>query len=209
MHLSRSPRRAVAAWAAAALTAAALMTGLPRAAADSSPPAESPKVDSALRDAVANGREASFFVVLKAQADLSAARAKHTHEARTTAAFKELRAKATDSQRSLTAYLDKKKVGHKDFWTADAVHVTGDTPRRTSRRSPAAVEVRNRPMTSQGGGCLRTVRVPGGHPHRAEGGARPTAPRRIPSDGEPLQQRREIRAGRQRSEGEAPVPGET
>ncbi|MEU1201187.1 S8 family serine peptidase [Streptomyces sp. NPDC005813] len=125
MHLSRSPRRAVAAWAAAALTAAALMTGLPRAAADSSPPAESPKVDSALRDAVDHGREASFFVVLKAQADLSAARGKRAHEAKATAAFKELRAKAEDSQRSLTAYLDEKKVGHKDFWIANAVHVTG------------------------------------------------------------------------------------
>ncbi|MGD1224163.1 S8 family serine peptidase [Streptomyces krungchingensis] len=126
MHLSRSPRRTVAVWAAAALTAAALMTGLPSAAADSSPPAESPKVDSALRDAVAHGREASFFVVLKAQADLSAARGKLTHEAKARAAFKKLRAQATDSQRSLTAYLDKKKVGHKDFWIADAVHVTGD-----------------------------------------------------------------------------------
>ncbi|WP_406107861.1 S8 family serine peptidase [Streptomyces sp. NBC_01003] len=126
MHPSRSPRRRPAVWAAAALTAAALLTGpLPSAAAaaDSAP---SPKVDSALRAAVDDGGEASFFVVLKDQADLSSARGKRTHASRAKAAFSALRGKAAKSQDSLTSFLDKERVGHQDYWIVNAVQVTGD-----------------------------------------------------------------------------------
>ncbi|MFD0421009.1 S8 family serine peptidase [Streptomyces parvus] len=124
MHLSRSPRRRAAAWAAAAaLTAAGLLIGPPPAAAGTGP---SVRVDAALLDAVDGGGEASFFVVLKNRADLSAARGKRAHAARTKSAFTELRAEADSSQRALNAFLDRKKVGHQNFWIANAVKVTGD-----------------------------------------------------------------------------------
>ena len=125
MHLPRSPRRQRAAWAAAALTATTLLIGpLPAAVAAPATDAPSPKIDSSLLKAVDGGGETSFFVVLKDQADLSAAKAEPAH-AKAKSAYKELRAKAADSQRSLNAFLDKKKVGHQDFWIANAVYVTG------------------------------------------------------------------------------------
>ncbi|WP_330454635.1 MULTISPECIES: S8 family serine peptidase [unclassified Streptomyces] len=123
MHLSRSPRRRTAAWAAAALTATGLLIGPPTAAAADGPTAQ---VDSALMKAVDKGGESTFFVVLKDKADLTTAKRKHGHAARAKSAFDELKAKAHNSQQSLNTFLDKKKVGHQDFWIANAVKVTGD-----------------------------------------------------------------------------------
>ncbi|WP_406380440.1 hypothetical protein [Streptomyces sp. NBC_01618] len=37
-----------------------------------------------------------------------------------------LRAEARNSQRPLTSFLDKEKVGYESFWIANAVKVTGD-----------------------------------------------------------------------------------
>ncbi|MFF0139946.1 S8 family serine peptidase [Streptomyces sp. NPDC005227] len=127
MHLPRPPRRRSAAWAAAAFTATALAAGvMPAVAADTPSPAATAKVDAALRSAVAEGGDAKFFVVLKDQADLSGAKKQKTHAAKAKAAFKELRAEADDSQASLRSFLDKRKVGHKDFWIANAIQITGD-----------------------------------------------------------------------------------
>ncbi|MEU2022184.1 S8 family serine peptidase [Streptomyces sp. NPDC016469] len=123
MHLSRSPRRRTAAWAAAALTVTGLLIGPPSAAAAEGPTAQ---VDSALLKAVDKGGEASFFVVLKDKADLTTAKREHGHAARAKSAFDELKAKARKSQQSLNTFLDKEKVGHQDFWIANAVRVTGD-----------------------------------------------------------------------------------
>ncbi|MYS35616.1 subtilisin family serine protease [Streptomyces sp. KhCrAH-43] len=123
MHLSRSPRRRTAAWAAAALTVTGLLIGPPSAAAADGPAAP---VDSALLKAVDKGGETSFFVVLKDKADLTTAQRKRGHAARAKSAFDELRAKAHKSQQSLNTFLDEEKVGHQDFWIANAVKVTGD-----------------------------------------------------------------------------------
>lgn len=123
MHLSRSPRRRTAAWAAAALTLTGLLIGPPSAAAASGPTAQ---VDAALLNAVDGGGDASFFVVLKDKADLSPAKSKRAHAAKAKSAFSELKTKARTSQRSLNSFLDKKKVGHQDFWIVNTVKVTGD-----------------------------------------------------------------------------------
>ncbi|MFB8414759.1 S8 family serine peptidase [Streptomyces albidoflavus] len=124
MHQPPPPRRRRAAWAAAAITATALLTAPhPAGAAE---PAPAAKVDSALSAAVAEGGEASFFVVLKDQADLSGARGRKSHAAKAESAFKELRDKAEDTQAPLRAFLDRQKVGHQDFWIANTVQVTGD-----------------------------------------------------------------------------------
>ncbi|MEU9317305.1 S8 family serine peptidase [Streptomyces sp. NPDC048295] len=143
MHLPRPPRRRSAAWAAAALTAAALLAApLPAAATSTAPAlsASSAKVDSALSAAVAKGGEATFFVVLKDRADLSAAKRKRSHAGRAKAAFQELRAHAADSQKSITAFLDEEKVGHQDYWIANAVEVKGDADlvRQLAKRSDVA-----------------------------------------------------------------------
>ncbi|MFE5243570.1 MULTISPECIES: S8 family serine peptidase [unclassified Streptomyces] len=124
MHLPRTPRRRSAAWATAALTSAVLLTGaLPAAAADSAP---SPKIDSTLLEAVDKGGEASFFVVLKDKANLSDAKKQKTHAKKAKAAYKELRSHADKSQKSLKTFLDRRKVGHQDYWIANTVKVTGD-----------------------------------------------------------------------------------
>ncbi|WP_328580543.1 S8 family serine peptidase [Streptomyces sp. NBC_00370] len=123
MHLPRPPRRRRAFWAAAAFTAAALLTApLPAAAAETAPSA---KVDSALSAAVADGGDASFFVVLKDQADLSGARTRTSHAAKAKSVYSELRAHARTSQKSISSFLDGEKVGHTDYWIANALEVTG------------------------------------------------------------------------------------
>lgn len=89
---------------------------------------------------MAKGGDATFFVLLKDQADLSGAKKQKTHAARARAAFKELRANAADSQASLTSFLDKKKIGHQDYWIANAIQVTGDQDlvNELARRSDVA-----------------------------------------------------------------------
>ncbi|WP_425832127.1 S8 family serine peptidase [Streptomyces fractus] len=129
MPLPRPPRRGRrAAWAAASLTAAAaLLTGAIPAVADSaSADPASAKVDSALTKAVAKGDDAKFFVVLKDKADLTTAKKQRTHAKAAAAAYRALRTTAEDSQKSLTSFLDKEKVGHKGYWIANTVQVTGD-----------------------------------------------------------------------------------
>ncbi|MFD4374338.1 S8 family serine peptidase [Streptomyces sp. NPDC058486] len=154
MHLPHPPGRGRAAWAAATLTAAALLTGsLPATAAtvtataaaktDATP---SPKVDSALTSAVRGGGDATFFVVLKDQADLAGAKKEKSHAKRATAAYGELRAHARASQRSLNSFLDKRKVGHEDYWIANTVKVTGDQQlvNELAKRSDVASIVKER-----------------------------------------------------------------
>ncbi|MET7785862.1 S8 family serine peptidase [Streptomyces sp900116325] len=128
MHLPRSPRRRTAVWAAAAITAAAALSGpapaFAQSAADPSP--VTAKVDSAVLDTVEDGKESTFFVVLRPQADLSAAEGKRTHADKARSAFSALRKKAESSQAPLQAFLDKERVGYQSFWIANALKVTGD-----------------------------------------------------------------------------------
>ncbi|MFB7994516.1 S8 family serine peptidase [Streptomyces sp. NPDC056002] len=130
MHLPRPPRRRSASWAAAAFTATALAAGvMPAVAADTPSAADTAaaaKIDSSLSSAVAKGGDATFFITLKSEADLSGAKKQKTHAKKATAAYKELRKNADDSQASLRSFLDKKKVGHKDYWIANTIQVTGD-----------------------------------------------------------------------------------
>ncbi|MFD6531319.1 S8 family serine peptidase [Streptomyces sp. NPDC060184] len=145
MHLPRSSRRRSAALVAAALTAAGLLT-VPPAAAAGGAPSPSPKVDSALRAAVDGGGDATFFVTLKDQADLSSAKKQKSHAARAKAAYGELRAHAESSQKSLNSFLDKEKVSHEGYWIANTVKVTGDQDliNRLAKRSDVASIVQER-----------------------------------------------------------------
>ncbi|MEU3605544.1 S8 family serine peptidase [Streptomyces sp. NPDC035033] len=124
MNVSRTPRRRGGAWAAVAL--AAVLGGsavaLPPSAAATSP--RQARVDAAVLDAVANGEESRFFVVLKDRADLSAAKRAKGHGARAKAAFEALRTEAADSQKPLRSFLDREKVGYESYWIANALLVT-------------------------------------------------------------------------------------
>ncbi|MFB7756991.1 hypothetical protein ACFC18_46600, partial [Streptomyces sp. NPDC056121] len=74
MHLPRPPRRRTAVWAAAAFTATALAAGVMPAVAADTPSAvdtAAAKIDSSLSSAVAKGGDATFFITLKDEADLS------------------------------------------------------------------------------------------------------------------------------------------
>ncbi|SKC42042.1 S8 family serine peptidase [Krasilnikoviella flava] len=147
MHLPRRTRRRHAVWAAASLTAVALLASPLSATADPDPTAgDSPKVDTALASAVKGGKDATFFVVLKDQADLAAPRAKKSHAARAKATYTELKSHAETSQRSLTAFLDAQKVGHQDYWIANTVQVTGDADlvAQLAERSDVATIVKER-----------------------------------------------------------------
>ncbi|MGW1086302.1 S8 family serine peptidase [Streptomyces sp. NPDC002596] len=127
MHLPRSPRRRTAAWAAAAMTAAAVLTGpapaFAQPATDPSP--VTAKVESAVLETVERGKESTFFVVLESQADLSAAKGKKSHAAKAKSAFASLRSEAKKSQKPLQSFLDKEKVGYESYWIANALKVTG------------------------------------------------------------------------------------
>ncbi|MEU4267409.1 S8 family serine peptidase [Streptomyces sp. NPDC026092] len=118
------------AWAAVAVTAAALL-GAPSAAAAPGKTTASPgstavaQVDPGVTATVDSGRDATFFVVLADRADLSGARKQRGHEKKAAAAFASLRAGAARSQSSLTRYLDRAKVGYEAYWIANAVKVTG------------------------------------------------------------------------------------
>ncbi|GLW52082.1 S8 family serine peptidase [Kitasatospora phosalacinea] len=130
MHLPRQNRRRTALWATAALTVTAGLTASPLPAAVAAAPAPSGsatvQVDPALTSAVAHGQDATFFVVLKDRADLGKAKGKGSHAEQAKAAYRELQDTAQRSQGALKKFLDEEKVGHQDYWIANAVQVTGD-----------------------------------------------------------------------------------
>ncbi|MGW1003109.1 S8 family serine peptidase [Streptomyces sp. NPDC002520] len=130
MHLPRSSHRRRAAWLAAVTTAVAVLMGsapaLAQASHDDAPAAAAAKVDSGLRDAVGHGADATFFVVMKQQADLAPARGARGHAAKASSAFGALRAEAKATQAPLRAFLDRRHVGYQSFWIANTLKVTGD-----------------------------------------------------------------------------------
>ncbi|MFJ4840811.1 S8 family serine peptidase [Streptomyces sp. NPDC088746] len=135
MYLPRSSWRTTATWAAAAAITAAVLTGpapafaQPNSAEKARPGSafgNNVQVDAAVLDTVGKGKESTFFVTLKKQADLSAARDKRTHEDKAKSAFASLRKEAARSQTSIRSYLDKAEVGYEPYWIANALKVTGD-----------------------------------------------------------------------------------
>ncbi|MEI7056240.1 S8 family serine peptidase [Nocardioides sp. CCNWLW239] len=125
-----SRRRRFAPLALVSTAAVALLAGPALAATAVAAPAATKTstvtIDPALEKAVSGGGEASFFVVLKDDADLTQARAARSKNAKAKATYGALRSAANHSQKSLTAYLDDKLVGHEDFWINNSVLVTGD-----------------------------------------------------------------------------------
>ncbi|GAA2713656.1 S8 family serine peptidase [Actinoplanes palleronii] len=106
-----------------AITLAGLTLTAPPAAAAPTAPAT---VDPAVRAAVADGGDSTFWVLLRDRIDLSAARTATTKAARATAVLRTARAEAAAHQAGLRTLLTKRKATFETFWIADTVKVTGD-----------------------------------------------------------------------------------
>ncbi len=107
-------------WAVAVLTASLVLGYAPAAA--TAPAEPSATVDPAVRDQVAGG-DATFWVLLREQADLSAA-ATQDWNARGQFVYDRLRATAESSQAPLRALLTSGSATYEAFWIVNALKVT-------------------------------------------------------------------------------------
>ena len=83
-----------------------------------------PVIPEEIADAIFADGEAEFFVILKEQADLSAARRLARKEEKGRYVFETLRAKAKSSQRRILAWLDSRGVEYRSYWIKNMVLVT-------------------------------------------------------------------------------------
>ena len=106
-----------------------------------------PVIPEEIADAIFADGEAEFFVILKEQADLSAARRLARKEEKGRYVFETLRAKAESSQRKIRAWLDSRGVEYRPYWIKNMVLVTGDLEVLLDvAEHPDAAEIRpNRP----------------------------------------------------------------
>lgn len=84
------------------------------------------KIDARVLRETANGKSASFVVLLQEQADLSAAYGMADADARGWYVYNTLRSHAARSQAALRATLDAQRVPYKPFWVANMLVVEGD-----------------------------------------------------------------------------------
>jgi subtilisin family serine protease len=112
----------VARWAVAVICVA-VMVGYAPAVAGPAPGAGA-SVEQALRDQVANG-DATFWVLLREQADLSAASKAPSRGARGQQVYDRLTATASTSQAGLRALLEARGASFRSYWIVNAIRVTG------------------------------------------------------------------------------------
>jgi hypothetical protein len=82
-------------------------------------------IDAKVLGELAAGGDASFWVVLKQEADLRAA-SSMGRRARGEFVYERLRAAADTSQSGLRALLRSRRAGFRSFWIANAIRVTGN-----------------------------------------------------------------------------------
>ncbi|GIF20291.1 hypothetical protein BJ973_001803 [Actinoplanes tereljensis] len=83
------------------------------------------KVAAKVKTQVANGKTASFWVMLRGGDGLAAARAAKG-KAKATAVYRDVRAGANRDQAALRTLLGKRKAKFQAYWIADTMRVTGD-----------------------------------------------------------------------------------
>jgi subtilisin family serine protease len=88
--------------------------------------ASSPSIPQEIVDKIFADGEAEFFVVLKAQADISAARRLQGKESKGSFVFGTLKGHAESAQKSIRTWLDGRGVKYRPFWIRNMVLVTGD-----------------------------------------------------------------------------------
>ncbi|MFL5735052.1 MAG: S8 family serine peptidase [Chloroflexia bacterium] len=86
------------------------------------------KIASAVLDDTANGKRASFVVLMAGQADLGAAYAMKDQDARGWYVYNALMAQAARAQAAVKALLSSRGVAYQSLWAANALVVTGDRP---------------------------------------------------------------------------------
>ncbi|HYP41639.1 MAG TPA: S8 family serine peptidase, partial [Chloroflexia bacterium] len=84
------------------------------------------KIDAAVLQDTANGKSASFMVLMAGRPDLTAAYEMRDHDARGWYVFNTLRSHAMQSQAGLRAWLEARGIAYKSFWISNALVVTGD-----------------------------------------------------------------------------------
>jgi len=110
-----------------ALLAAALLAALLPALAVAGPPPQRADVHPQVWETLRSEGQAEVLVVLRAQADLSAASALPTKEAKGRYVYDTLRAVAEVSQRDLRAALDRQQVDYQSFYIVNALKVRADS----------------------------------------------------------------------------------
>ncbi|WP_436762943.1 S8 family serine peptidase [Streptosporangium sp. V21-05] len=93
------------------------------AAAEPAPP---PKIPAAVRDSVAGGRAATFWVRLAQRADLGAAAGEKTRAGRASEVIRARKDVAGSSQRRVIATLRAAGADFTSYWISNTVRVTGD-----------------------------------------------------------------------------------
>lgn len=93
------------------------------AAAEPTPP---PKIPAAVRNSVADGRVATFWVRLAKRADLGTVAGKQTRAGRATEVIRIRKEAADSSQKQVIAILRAAHADFTSFWISNTVRVTGD-----------------------------------------------------------------------------------
>ncbi|MFI6503110.1 S8 family serine peptidase [Nonomuraea typhae] len=118
--MSRTPLR----WRAALTgVAAALCLLLPQGVAQAAPAPD--KIDQAVLADLRADDKATFWVKVKGEANLSAARRATTKDEKSAAAYKAKTALATSSQAPVRKLLAAQNVEFSPFWIVNAIHVSG------------------------------------------------------------------------------------
>ena len=111
------------------------------------------KISPRLLQDTANGKSASFIILMSEQADLSAAYAMKDHDARGLYVYNTLRQHAARTQAGLRYTLDEQDISYKSFWAANSIVATGNRSlieAIAARDDVRAIEA-NRPFNGLGG----------------------------------------------------------
>lgn len=84
------------------------------------------RIDAQLFDKIRSKGSATFFVMMREQADVSAAKQLRGKEAKGNYVFQTLQHTARQSQADIQAYLKSRNIGFQSFWAVNGLFVTGD-----------------------------------------------------------------------------------
>ncbi len=111
-------------WAVALISVSVMLGSAPAVAAPATVAAAAATVEQAVRDQVING-DATFWVLLREQADLSAAQGATSKAVRGQQVYDLLTATASTSQAGLRALLQARGASFHSYWIVNAIQVTG------------------------------------------------------------------------------------
>jgi serine protease AprX len=112
-------------------------------------PAWHQKVSASLLEKTRNGESAPFFILLRQQADVSAARALNTKDEKATYVFNQLKDMAAHSQKNVIAFLQSEKATYQSLFIVNAIRTEGtqELIHALAERSDVAKILGNSPMS--------------------------------------------------------------